>query len=119
MVIHGCAAEHQTLKRGLIEVLSSRVPPIIERIPGYRSRVIETADPQIGQKWRHNRFFPIESGLICGELSHDRHRISRKNDPDQKGGPRLALTAITLANSDSQRFAFVPILHRTAETMTA
>jgi hypothetical protein len=27
-------SEHQTLKRGLILVLSSRVPPIIERIPG-------------------------------------------------------------------------------------
>jgi hypothetical protein len=58
ILIHGCPAEHQTLKRGLILVLSSSVPPIIERISGYRSRVIDTADPQVGQKWRHSRFLP-------------------------------------------------------------
>src|SRR5712664_1336007 len=58
ILTHDCPAEHQTLKRGLILVLSSSVPPIIERISGYRSSVIDTADPQVGQKWRHSRFLP-------------------------------------------------------------
>lgn len=38
------------LKVGLILSLSSSVPPIIERISEYLSSVIETADPQTGQK---------------------------------------------------------------------
>jgi len=45
-----CPLEHQMLKVGLILLLSSSVPPIIERIPGYLSKVIDTADPQSGQK---------------------------------------------------------------------
>jgi hypothetical protein len=53
-LIHCCPLEHQMLKVGLILVLSSSVPPIIERISGYLSRVIDTADPQTGQKWRCN-----------------------------------------------------------------
>ena len=44
-----CPAEHQTLKRGLILVLSSNVPPIIERISGYRSRVMGRTAPT--QSW--------------------------------------------------------------------
>ncbi len=51
---HCCPLEHQTLKVGLILVLSSSVPPIIERISGYLSSVIDTADPHTGQKWRCN-----------------------------------------------------------------
>jgi hypothetical protein len=88
MVIQGCPAEHQTLKRGLIAVLSSRVPPIIERIPGYRSRVIETADPQIGQKWRHNLFFPssLDSYVVSFPTivtaSLGKMTPIRKADPD-------------------------------------
>ena len=55
---HCCPLEHQTLKVGLILVLSSSVPPIIERISGYLSRVIDTADPQTGQKWRRYAWPP-------------------------------------------------------------
>jgi hypothetical protein len=47
---HGCPLQHQMLKVGLIFPLSSSIPPIIERISGYLSRVIDTADPQTGQK---------------------------------------------------------------------
>jgi hypothetical protein len=47
---HRCPLGYQTLKVGLILRLSSSVPPIIERISGYLSRVIDIADPQTGQK---------------------------------------------------------------------
>src|SRR6266849_1885290 len=118
ILIQCCAAEHQTLKRGLILVLSSSVPPIIERISGYRSRVIDTADPQVGQKWRHSRFLPSSRGLIGGEVSLNRHCISWKNDSDQKRRSRLTLATIALAKPDGYRFALVPIPHCTAEAMT-
>ena len=49
---HGWPLEHQMLNVGLIRVRSSSVPPIIERISGYLSSVIDTADPQSGQKCR-------------------------------------------------------------------
>jgi len=49
---HGCPLEHQMLNVGLMRVRSSNVPPIIERIAGYLSSVIDTADPQTGQKCR-------------------------------------------------------------------
>jgi hypothetical protein len=49
---HGWPLEHQMLKVGLIRMRSSSVPPIIERISGYLSSVIDTAEPQTGQKCR-------------------------------------------------------------------
>ena len=38
--------------------MSSSVPPIRERIVGNRSSVMLTAEPQMGQKWRHKRCWP-------------------------------------------------------------
>src|SRR5713101_8371788 len=88
ILIHGCPAEHHTLKRGLILVLSSSVPPIIERISGYRSSVIDTADPQMGQKWRHSRFLPSRRVSYVVSLpsivtaSREKMTPIRNADPD-------------------------------------
>src|SRR5260370_32462980 len=88
ILIHGCPAELQTLKRGLILVLSSSVPRITERISGKRSRVIDTADPQVGQKWRHSRFLPssrvsyVASFPSIVTASRGKMTPIRKADPD-------------------------------------
>ena len=52
----------------------------------------------------------VKSGLICGELSLNRHCISGKNDTDQKRGSRLSLAAIALAKPDGHRLTLVRIL---------
>src|SRR6266851_2378952 len=91
ILTHGCRAEHQTLKRGLILVLSSSVPPVIERISGYRSRVIDTADPQVGQKWRDSRFFPSSRVSYVVSLPSIVTASRGKMTPIKNADPRLTL----------------------------
>jgi hypothetical protein len=84
---HGCPSEHQTLKVGLTLFLSSSVPPIIDRIAGKRSRVIDMADPQTGQKWRHSRFPSVSNSKVANlpsivTASFGKITPIRKDDPD-------------------------------------
>ena len=54
----------------------------------------------------------VKPGLICSELTLNRHCISGKNDADQKRRSRLSLAAIALAEPDGYRFTFDTALRR-------